>query len=262
MKNTSRLLRIVSRRDGDRSGRRRYSMRGCSTFLSLVALTLFPALASLVATGGKHGSTKKRITESQCERLVAQLVNPDKPPFKEHYVLELPRGQSESILWQRQQTIGAAYDKLSANIEVSLPVLMKHVHDDRFSYVYEEMAGTSGGYLKASVGYACRRIVGAHVEVHYRSTTKYVFEGTIPRSMSFIDSCGGFDKWWKSRKRKSLAELQLEGLEWVLRQKKPRHFKSEREWARALKSVREMARQIRSSRKPIRVAHTVSFFSK
>jgi len=58
-----------------------------------------------------------------------------------------------------------------------------------------------------------------------------------------------------------LADLQLEGIEWALRQPKPDYF-SRREWATAKKSLKRLAGQIRESKKPIRVEHKVQFFSK
>jgi hypothetical protein len=58
-----------------------------------------------------------------------------------------------------------------------------------------------------------------------------------------------------------LAELQLEGIDWAMRQPKPEYF-SKREWAVAMKSLKGMAEQIRASEKPIRVEHKVEFFSK
>jgi hypothetical protein len=230
--------------------------------LSLGALGTLAVLATSVDAGEKQASKRRRITAAQCERLVEQLVSPHKPPFKEDYVPELPAGVREADLYDRQRKIAAAYDALSDNIEVSLPVLAKHVPDKRFSYVYEETAGTAGGYLQESVGGACRDIIGQHVEVYHRHTTRYVFEG-LPRSLWFInDGCGGVEEWWKTRKGKTLAELQLEAIGWVLRQNKPKEFKSEKEWAKALKSCEEMAKRIRTSKKPILVEHHVQFFSK
>src|SRR5262249_349738 len=173
------------------------------------------------------------------------------------YVLEQPRNLDNKAL----RKIKVAYDKLSANIEVGLPILTKHVDDDRFSYVYEDV-GTSGAFVKASVGVACSRIIEAHVEAYCRHVTRTDF-AAIPRCPSFIhDECGGIDKWWKPRKKKTLAELQLEGIEWVLRQRKPRLFKSEREWTRAKESLKAMAKEIRNSGKPIKVKHEVQFFGK
>src|SRR5262249_35821928 len=154
--------------------------------------------------------------------------------------LELPKGVKASTLREKQEQVKLAYDKLSANIEDALPILAKHVNDKRFSYVY--IQPRSGVYLTASVGEACSDIILAHVEAYHRHVEKVVVDKEL--SLHFIfDGCGGMERWWKTRKKKALAELQLEGIEWVLRQKKPDYFKSGREWARAKESLKKMAKR-------------------
>jgi hypothetical protein len=97
------------------------------------------------------------------------------------------------------------------------------------------------------------------VEVYRPKVT--TVSGEIPRcALWFIDNaCGGVKKWWKGRKGKPLAELQLEGIEWALRQKRPENFDSEKQWAQAKEALRKMARDIRASKKPIKVEHGFSF---
>jgi len=203
----------------------------------------------------KAGDKKARLTPEECERLVEQLVNPDKPPFTGNKLLQLPKGVDARTLMEKQEKVKLAYDKLSENIEDALPILAKHIDDERFSYVY--IQPRSGVYNTASVGKACSEIILAHVEVYHRHVEKSV--GDTALSLHFIfEGCGGLDKWWKTRKKKTLAELQLEGIEWILRQKKPDYFKSGRDWARAKESLKKMAKHIRDSRKPIKVKNKFS----
>jgi len=203
------------------------------------------------------GDKKARLTPEECERLVEQLVNPGKPPFTGKGRPILPEGVSENTLSERQKNVGPAYNKLSANIEVALPILAKHVNDERFSYVYVQPS--SGVYLTQSVGGACSSIIHEHVEVYHRYTRRPRDDEGRSDSLFFIHAgCGQINKWWKTRKQKTLAELKLEGIEWVLRQKKPDYFKSERDWARAKTALEEMAREIRDFRKPIKVNHKFS----
>src|SRR5262249_49951567 len=147
--------------------------------------------------------------------------------------------------------ITSAYKALSDNIDVTLPILAKNVNDKRFSFV---CTSTSGAIINKSVGEACVDIIISHVEVYREHLTKGDFAG-VPRCPSFIRECGGFEEWWKSRKGKSLAELQLEGIEWVLRQTKPKEFETKEEWAKAKQTVARMAKDIRTSKKPIAVEH-------
>jgi len=235
-------------------------MRAPRSFLALIALSTLAAFVPSLSAGGDPGSTKKRLTAARCERLVEQLVSPDKPPFTKSYVFQLPKGVSELALIETQAKIKAAYDELSDNIEVALPALAKHVEDERFSYVYQDPI--SGVYLTDSVGDACSDIIVEHVEVYRKHVTSYDEEGR-QRSLWFIeDECRGIDKWWKSRKGKTLAELQLEGIEWALGQKKPAHFTSNKKWAAAKKALKKLAEDIRASQKPILAEHHIQFFSK
>src|SRR5262249_46201214 len=169
----------------------------------------------------------------------------------------LDSGGMGGLPWRSTLTGHHPYNKLSANIEVALPILAKHVNDERFSYVYVQPS--SGVYLTQSVGGACSSIIHEHVEVYHRYTRRPRDDEGRSDSLFFIHAgCGQINKWWKTRKQKTLAELQLEGIEWVLRQKKPDYFKSERDWARAKTALEEMAREIRDFRKPIKVNHKFS----
>jgi hypothetical protein len=226
------------------------------TAASLAAYCLLAALAATVNAEEKPDPATKPLTAEQCEKLVEQLVNPGKPPFDKLYVDELPKGVTIKSLVEGQKEIRAAYNELSDNIEAALPVLVNRVSDKRFSYVYES---GSGYYVKATVGYACRQIVTAHVEIYRKHATGVVL--TAPQCMHFIDDeCGGFEKWWKDREGKSLAELQLEGIVWAMSQEKPGYF-TERQWAAAKKALEQMAKEIRVSKKPVLMKHKLYILS-
>jgi hypothetical protein len=238
-------------------------MHGFRTFWLVGVACLLVSLVATAAAGKSPNRKKGPVTEADCEQLVKQLVNPEKPPFKEPYVHDLPKSTDEGELWRKQAKIKAAYDKLSDNIEIALPVLMKHIHDDRFSFVYEELYGTSGGYLKESVGGAFREIIAVHVEVNKEYTTRWNYDGDTPHRPSFIlNGCGGFGKWSKTRKGKTLAALQLEAIEWVMKQKKPKYYKSEKDWKTALTWVKDLAEKIQATKKPIKVKYHLRLHSR
>lgn len=217
------------------------------------------AFAAIVGAGEKGDPARKPLTAAQCEKLVEQLVNPGKRPFKDDYVHELPKGAEFSSLGRTQKPIAAAYDALSSNIEASLPILMKHINDERFSYVHEVFV--NGVFQTANVSAASYILVVQHVEVYRKAVTKHDGEGRS-QSLDFIhDECGGIEKWWKKRKGRPLAELQREGIDWALKQPRPEYFTA-KEWAAAKKALKAMAAEIRDTKKAIRVEHTVQFFSK
>ncbi len=201
------------------------------------------------------GAAPLRITAADCEQLVAELVNPGRPPFKRSYVFDEDLKNQDEIR-ARQKKVEAAYARLSDGIEVSLPVLMKHIGDEPFSHVADNPF--SGSIIKVSVGGACADIVREHVEV-YHGHTEGLEAGDRPTSLWFISDCGGMEKWWQSRKGKPLAELQLEAIEWVLRHERPK-YKSEKEWAESRRALEDIARAIRTSRTPIVVLGRVHLF--
>lgn len=224
-----------------------------------VAVLGFVGFVATVSAGQKGDPAKKPLTAARCEALVEQLANPGKRPFADSYVHDLPKHLSESSLIRAQKPIAAAYDELSDNIEVSLPILMKHIDDKRFSYVYED--GAAGVYLTTNVDHACSEIIQEHVEVYRELVTKHDGEGRSESLWFIDDECGGIAKWWRKREGKPLAALQLEGIDWALKQPRPEHFTS-KEWAAAKESLRAMRAKIRDGKKPIRVEHKVQFFSK
>src|SRR4051794_21001731 len=85
-------------------------MFACRIMRLITTLGLL-AFATSVSTGGKHDSSTKQLTAAQCEQLLKQLVNSGKRPFTEDYVLDLPKGASETSLWRKQKRIAAAYDE-------------------------------------------------------------------------------------------------------------------------------------------------------
>ena len=197
---------------------------------------------------------KPELTTEQCEQAVEQLVNPDKPPvIGRHMEAEdFPPGFI-SGLRVKQKPIEAAYQKLSSSIESALPILVKHADDHRYSHIYVDPH--SGFFHKADVSETCDYLIRDHVEV-YRRHTSGLNESSIPKSIYFV---GNIAAWWKGREGKTLAELQLEGIEWAIHQPKPKHFKSEDQWAKAVRSLKEMARIIMVTRRPIEVKSEFQF---
>lgn len=218
-----------------------------------LSMVLFGLLYSDAASADETPrDNAKPLSTEDCDKLIEQLVNPNKVPFKDVYVLNLKdAGVNEEELRESFKKVEEAYNALSKNIATALPVLMKRIDDKRYSFVAEDPS--SGVYTIRTVGHACRAIVRHHVEVHWKETKRSVTEGR-PRehAPSFISDLG---KWWETRKGRSLAELQLEAMEWVMTLKKPDFFQSEEAWKDALTKVGDMADGIRRTKKPVFVNH-------
>lgn len=222
----------------------------------LVCVILFVTFTDLGAKEPRGKSLP--VTVAECERLVEQLANPSPPPFTERYVRRLPKGLSEAGFYKSQKPIADAYDTLSENIEVSLPVLIAHRRDERFSHVYDE-AFSGPSYMCRSVGSTCAMLAFDHIDVHVPVITGQDANGR-PTWFS-IESRNDFQQWWQARKGKTLAELQLEGIEKAIRHAQPDYF-TPQEWEAAQQKLRSLAAQIRETGKPIPVEHGLRFFSR
>ncbi len=217
------------------------------------------------AAGDKNGKPRTLLKTDECQLLIEQLASKSEPPFAENARADLPRGLRESDLIRIQQPIRKAYADLSDNIEVALPLLVEHANDKRFSYVYESI---SGAFVKASVGSTCRRLVYHHIEVYGPHVRSFGGSGTpgeppFPRKPAFIADAGGLEKWAASRKEKSLAELQIEAIEWAIRFEKQQGFSNAAEEERIVPSLEKQAAEIRRSSQPIlRKPAPLFFFGK
>lgn len=211
-----------------------------------VFLAGFALPAAALSSDDKAGAANQQLSRTRCERMVERLVNHAEPPFKgyraEHDAI--PSSKRRGILDEQKKRVNRAYDALNDDIESALPVLVKHLRDQRFSHIRQDPA--TDAWHRVDVGMACDEIVQMHVEV---------YRGCINRSrvsLHFIrDECGGVAKWWQARKGKPLLELQLEACAWVLRHRtKPDWYPSNFDWNQALRCVERKVRKLRESKKP------------
>ncbi len=223
----------------------------------LVLTVLLP----LTAVAGPADKGSAPVTLKHCEKLVEQLANPHKPPFpgRSTTLPELPPGISETALLKQQRPVQDAYVDLGKNFSIALPAIVKGVRDERYSYTSE--VARNGCYENSTVGNACSRLIYRHVEIHAPITTT-LDNDQFFHGLSYIEHCGGIEKWWKSRSKMTLAEMQLETLDWVVKLERPQHFKSERDWRMARNSASKLAVKIRTEKKPVLVKDTLQFFGR
>jgi len=205
------------------------------------------------------------VTRDVCEKWVEQLASKTEPPFDEGedgYVLRLPRGITESGLIKAQLPVREAFNSLSENLDVALPIVVKHIDDKRFSYVQEEPS--NGVYFQVSVGSACRKLLDQQIAV-YKPNIRSIGGGKIAGEPPFAhkpEFVGSDEKWWETRKNKSLVELQLEAVEWAIAFEKKMGFESPAEEKKSLGPLEIQATQLRRTLQPIRVKPELYFFSK
>lgn len=189
----------------------------------------------------------------QCQAWVQKLANRSNRPF-DQYVFDPPRNIDRKAL----ADVKAAYDQLSAHFSDALPALIGGLYDKRYSY-YQEVP-SNGVFECHNVGEACYDIIVTHIEVYRRHL--YVLDGTgVPRTVYFLSEMGGVEKWHSSRKDKSLLQLQLEAVDWALKQ--PRDTRVERsEWDHAIAALRKFRHELAEGKKPFDPKHSLWFEGK
>ena len=119
-----------------------------------------------------------------------------------------------------QERVRHAWHKLSRIGIRAFPYLIEHFDDDR--YCFTEDSGP--GYYNWSVGRACSDIFICHLQPHDFASHFALnggdsrFETKRPYYCVYykLRTSAGAKLWWETRKAKSLRELQIETLEWVI----------------------------------------------
>ena len=190
------------------------------------------------ASAGEQQS--KPPSRAQCDAWVQQLANRSERPF-EGYVHRSPKNIDRKALGE----VKVAYDNLSMHFVESLPSLIGGLSDKRYSY-YQEVP-SNGVFTCHNVGGACYDIITANIETRRLS---FLDKTGVLRSVHFITAMGGAEKWYETRKRKSLFELQLEAIDWALQQ--PRDERIEQtEWDRGVVSLRKFRDEFTIGQKAI-----------
>jgi hypothetical protein len=220
-------------------------MSAASTSLLLAAGLVLCTLAS--APG------EEPLTEKEVDDLVVQLVSPNKPPNTRGPDAEYPAGYDHIA----QEKASAAWWKLrSAGIR-TFPHLFKHLKDARYALTVHGLAADEN----YSVGSLCCSIVRGHLEPWGFFTAGEGDPRGRARRKSYLDQFKLCDEvsartWWMSHKDKTLRELQLEALEWVVAEEtgpRSRYPKAEKDHVQALLlSLKESSESLKFSA-PFRV---------
>jgi hypothetical protein len=153
----------------------------------------------------------KPLSNQEMRSLVKALVSPNPEPkiggSQAEYPAKYDHEAQDRVLdaWFKLQECGAA----------AFPILLDSLDDDRYSFTED------GGALDRNwtVGEACRDMIDLELQPF---RTYYRFKDDdgprIPRYIYHfkLDTPDGAKKWWKTHKDKTLRELQIEVLEWVI----------------------------------------------
>jgi hypothetical protein len=179
------------------------------------------------------------------ENLVAQLVSPNQPPeihgTNAKYGPDFDRNA--------QKLVSKSWGELRQLAPRSFPFVFDHVADKRYALTQD-----SGDLDKNySVGFLCRDILVSSLQPdvwdHKEGGTSYRRRPTQPDYISHyrLMNPESAKEWWKSRKDRTLRELQIEVLEWILVEEKKL---PETYTVADLEKVQQELRDLTSSREP------------
>jgi hypothetical protein len=189
-------------------------------------------------------------SDEQIAELVRDLVSPNQAPRTGNPYAQYPVGYDRAA----QKRVLRAFHKLRELAPRSFPFLFDHFDDKRYA-----LTADSGDVDKNyTVGQLCRDVLVSHLQPdvwdHKEGGTSF------RRRPSEPDYIGHYKllqpehakKWWEERKEKSLRELQLEVLEWVIAEetRSPDKFSDAQQ-----DRVRKRLAELRKSKAPLKPAY-------
>lgn len=195
---------------------------------------LLPAVAATsltvaFAADAPKGNSKKKAppTEKEIKALIDQLASPNPKPIvnkKRVPSIDLPPGFDP----EKQDKVHLARSKLVELGPLAFPFLIERENDKHYSLTTCD--DLSGWFKNESVGYVCRTIIFGQIQPY-----GYWQEvGSDPRGKPhrpsypghFLKSRETEKAWWEKHKEKSLYQMQLEALDWVITEeaKRPGDF--------------------------------------
>jgi hypothetical protein len=205
----------------------------------LAALIWFCGTAAVAAD--------KPPSEEEIKTLVQQLVSPNQAPVTKSPYAKYPAGYDE----RAQERVLDAWLQLRRLGPRAFPYLFDFVDDKRYSFTADGGAAD----VNWSVGQACLDRIRCSLQPygpHYLAGEDD--PRGFPRRPNYvrhhnIHEPAGAKTWWETRKDKSLRELQIETLEWVIAEeaKTPEKY-SNRERA----FLKKVLTKLRTAKEPLK----------
>jgi hypothetical protein len=193
--------------------------------VALASLTV--ALAADVPKGDDLKKLKAPPTEKEIKALIDQLASPNPKPIinkRGAPSIDLPPGFDR----KKQDKVHLARSKLVELGTLAFPSLIESDKDERYSLTTSN--GLSGWFYNESVGRVCRTIIFDQLQPYgYWQAVGGDPRGNPHRPSypgNFLKSQEAAKAWWEKNKEKSLYQMQLETLNWVIAEeaKRPGDF--------------------------------------
>jgi hypothetical protein len=155
----------------------------------------------------------------------------------------------------KQQQVDRAISKLLRLGPQAFPFLIERWGDDRYCLTASD--GISGAFLHKTVGQICQAIIFAQLQPYghwpagYPDPERNRRPPHRPRYPDrFLGSQESARQWWQKNKNKTLYQMQLEALDWVIAEeaKRPGDFKDEER-----KHLQQLRKKLVQGDKPLSV---------
>lgn len=218
-------------------------------FMLLCLCANIAGCESAKAPERKNAESQPRITETadkesvkEIERLIEQLAISDKPAAMEPVYtpsIDTPRTDKRVIAFE-------AAKKLKTYGKAAFPFLLAHLDDNRQSVAFRRV-------IPHTVGLSCLCIIEDQIIAlpsdYQGSFYRKGKDGELhprPRFMEpHLFTSKTIAQYLEDRKDKSLEEMQVEALEWLIEQEKKIGFQSEEQENEILGPLRRRLRQIK-----------------
>lgn len=192
----------------------------------------------------QRSSSSKVESTKNYQDLVQQLASPNKEATTRSgewgFSVTFPRGYDVNA----QIHVDSARQKLHDDFEKALPFLVEALDDERYCMT---LGDGGGGYYNYPVGALCRRMIESHLEVYRR---KIHFDGpTLWGKYTYTPIS---KEWFKTRKGRTLAELQIEAINWAIQRRRSESI--EKNIDRRMNEIPDMQKlrdEIAKSGKPV-----------
>jgi hypothetical protein len=231
----------------------------CEEAMTIVKM-LLPAIAAasltvaLAADAPRDDSKKKEPpTEKEIKALIDQLASPNpKPIVNKRKVpgINLPPGFDR----KKQDKVHLARSKLAELGPQAFPFLIDSWKDERYSLT--TCNGLSGWFYNESVGHICQTILFGQLQPYgFWPAADGDPRGKPHRPdypVHFLNSQEAAKAWWEKNKEKTLYQIQLEALDWVIAEetKRPGDFTDKEK-----QSLQKLRKRLVEGGKPLPPGH-------
>jgi hypothetical protein len=231
------------------------TMQGCSAFFK----SSFWAIASLLTllAAGFSGSTSEHSaaadekksgapSKERIRDLVESLVSRNRPPVLNQEFRDRAKFDKE-FSWEEQQRVAKTYAAISERFEEAFDELIPFLDDERYAVTVQS---PSGNYDNKRIGDLIAQMFRRQIAVYTRVSRRQVWlddNGFPSERQKLIE-------WARSKKKATLAEMQLEWVTWAMEREQSIPFQDSDEESTVLKSLRDMEAQLREQR-PVKVSN-------